>query len=166
MDPVAAASDSDFLQFSYSYRCDIYKKIGIISDQPIRDDHNLASRLNHEKREFNTRFFHTSNRDLLADAWSAFWSENKFVFYDIEELSSLGTPAIWSSLKYLEVHLTKVYHLRNADRRLSCWRQVCIDLGTHSPPSSLMLISSSNRGAWIGQPWQGIHCVQCRLCLC
>jgi hypothetical protein len=94
-------------------------------------------------REFNPWIFCPPNKEVFTDAWSAFWSENTFRFAIASDptckLSSLGTPIIWSSLRYLQVFLLLGDDLTRDVDRLSGWRQVCIDLGAHSPPSRLTL---------------------------
>ncbi|KAN0074092.1 hypothetical protein V8E54_008029 [Elaphomyces granulatus] len=151
-----ATLDSSFLQFPDEYRCNIYKQAGIISPQPISD---LKEWMDDRNLQLDPKLFYTSNKEVLADALSTFWSENKFELPggDLHTLSSLGTPVMWSSLRYLKVYFIVSDSLKYYNV-ISCWRQVCVDLGAHLLPSRLTLdlqfIHTRSAVASVGAPCQ------------
>ena len=141
-DAMIIATSTHFLQLSYENRLDIYKRVGIISRQPIRLDNQTNGRIPKQI----PRELHTS-KELSDDALSVFWSENDFKLYGVALLSllQLGTPMAWSSLRSLEVVLPIKASIRPGEfdaenaARLRAWQRVCANLGAYSPPSRLGL---------------------------
>jgi hypothetical protein len=144
----ATRATTTFLQLPYKTRCNIYRHVGIISSWFIR---HLESWIDHKNNDHRVpqmipkQLFHTS-REVSADVLSVFWSENEFCLRDagLVKLLSLGNPIMWSSLRVLTIEL-HIYapgtpkNDANNSRHLDSWRQVCINLGVHLPPSQLNL---------------------------
>ncbi|KAN0069096.1 hypothetical protein V8E54_012725 [Elaphomyces granulatus] len=143
----ATRATTTFLQLPYEIRCDIYRHVGIISSRLIR---HLESWIDHKNNDhvpqmIPKQIFHTS-QEVSADVLSVFWSENEFCLRDagLIKLLSLGNPIMWSSLRALTIEL-HIYapgtpkNDSNNSRHLDSWRQVCINLGVHLPPSQLTL---------------------------
>jgi hypothetical protein len=143
---IARLLDPSFLQLSYKTRRKIYKEVGIISSQPIieltwwTDDENNG---NPVPTKIPKSVFYAS-KALSADALSAFWSENAFHLFNNESVLRFlrrGNLIMWSSLSDLGVALRMTPPGRGSENAnlLAAWRQVCINLGAHLPPSHLTL---------------------------
>ncbi|KAN0074800.1 hypothetical protein V8E54_007411 [Elaphomyces granulatus] len=148
-----------FLQLPYQTRCNIYIWIGIISTTPIVElkwwiDKKTGHRV---PQWIPTRFFYSTSKEVLTDAFAVFWSENIFQLQLADFPLPLRGTFIWSFLRYLTVKLDilpvvgyardgnshSVFHRPEAklknDKRLQYWQEVCVKLGAHSPPSHLTL---------------------------
>ncbi|KAN0074799.1 hypothetical protein V8E54_007410 [Elaphomyces granulatus] len=156
-----ATTCRSFLQLPYQTRCNIYRDIGIISRTPISElkwwtEENSARPV---PQWIPKRLFHYASEEISRDALSVFWSENIFRLHFADLPLPLGETLIWSSLRNLTVHLDilqvdgleyanddgspSILHRPEAklenDKRLHYWREACIKLGAHSPPSHLTL---------------------------
>jgi hypothetical protein len=141
-------SSPTFLQLPYEDRLNIYREAGIVG-LIIYDlwwiDCDNNNNNNNDRVPLWHQDFHLSN-EVLSDSMSAFWSENIFKLVDTALLKflRLGSPITnqWSSLRYLTVELTILRPGRAGSENvplLRPWRQACINLGSHLPPSQLTL---------------------------
>jgi hypothetical protein len=147
-----ATSGPPFLQLPYPDRLNIYKLIGIasyeISDLKSWIDHENNGDYDQVPRLSPSQLFHPS-KEGSTDALSVFWSQNTFLIGNTElhVLLQLGAPIMWSSLREMEATLELSIlpdkaRSGNADLLLPSWRQACVNLGAHLPPSQLRLYVS------------------------
>ena len=123
------ALGSSFLQLPHEIRCNAYKKVGVICSGSI---HRFTPSPCQIPGQIPVAF-HFSSKELLADALSVFWSENRFKLYCVRILEplNLGTLMMWSSVRDLTIISAPSY--------LPHWRQVCNNLGVYMPPSQLTI---------------------------
>jgi hypothetical protein len=93
---IARLRNPSFLQLSYNTRHKIYKEVGIISSEPITELTwwtDVENNGNPVPTKIPKSVLYSS-KALLADALSAFWSENAFRLPDpwILRHLQLGTP--------------------------------------------------------------------------
>ena len=118
------ALGSSFLQLPYEARCNAYKQNGLIFSCPITYLNWWTDNMNCHYRvpiQIPVELYYES-RELSADVQSVWWSENVFRLYHVQvfHLLDLGTPMVWSSLRYLQILLTHTH--------IPYWRHVCNNL--------------------------------------
>ncbi|KAN0074798.1 hypothetical protein V8E54_007409 [Elaphomyces granulatus] len=165
-----ATSGQHFLEFTYENRVNIYRQLGVIFSRPIYgvdlkghcigENSDLVPLCIPEKKLFDI------SKEVSADALSVFWSKNKFRLRgkDLGELLRLGSPLMWSSLRDLTVSLELAPLVESNidsgaeaknDEHFDYWREVCVHLGAHLPPSQLTLhvnISNCQFNFNVGMP--------------
>ena len=130
-----------FLQLPYEARYDIYKEIGYIFSDPITHLAWWSDNRNNCCYRFPVQLpedmYYFASRELWTDIQLMWWSENSFVLHhgEIIHLLDVGTPIMWSSLRYLDIHLIQTHHLLS-------WKQVCNNLRAHMRPNQLTLCFS------------------------